>query len=99
MVIDKYLVGEERCLPVPKTLYVGNLPWEATEADLEGVFSQYGTVISSRIITDKETGRARGFGFVEVKDADADKMVAAINDYELGGRRIVVNESQPRQRQ
>lgn len=84
-------------LLVQKTLYVGNLPWETTETDLGEVFRQHGTVISSRIITDKETGRARGFGFVEVEAADADKMVAAMNDTELGGRRIVVNESQPRQ--
>ena len=81
---------------MPKTLYVGNLPWEATEDDLVGVFRQHGTVISSRIITDKETGRARGFGFVEVEDADADKMVAATNDIEIGGRRVVVNEARQR---
>ncbi|MDR3589976.1 MAG: RNA-binding protein [Negativicutes bacterium] len=83
---------------MPKTLYVGNLPWEATEADLTDVFQRHGSVLSSRIISDKETGRARGFGFVEVDAADADKMVAALNDTELGGRRLIVNESQPRQR-
>lgn len=83
---------------MPKTLYVGNLPWETTEADLADIFQQHGTVISSRIITDKETGRARGFGFVEAEATDADKMVSALNDTELGGRRIVVNESKPRQR-
>jgi RNA recognition motif-containing protein len=76
-----------------KTLYVGNLPWETTEADLAAVFRQHGNVISSRIITDRDTGRARGFGFVEVEDADADRMVAAMNDAELGGRRVVVNEA------
>jgi len=80
-----------------KTLYVGNLPWEITDADLADVFRQHGTVISSRIITDKETGRARGFGFVEVDDSDAEKMIQATNDTELGGRRVVVNESKPRQ--
>jgi RNA recognition motif-containing protein len=80
-----------------KTLYVGNLPWEMTDADLADVFRQHGTVISSRIITDRDTGRARGFGFVEVDDADADKMIQATNDTELGGRRVVVNESKPRQ--
>lgn len=80
-----------------KTLYVGNLPWETTEADLADVFRQHGTVISSRIITDRDTGRARGFGFVEVEDADADKMIAAMNDAELGGRRVVVNEARQRQ--
>jgi RNA recognition motif-containing protein len=80
-----------------KTLYVGNLPWETTEADLADVFRQHGTVISSRVITDRDTGRARGFGFVEVEDADADRMVAAMNDAELGGRRVVVNEARQRQ--
>jgi len=81
---------------MPKTLFVGNLPWEATEGDLSDVFRQYGTVLSSRIITDRETGRAKGFGFIEVADADAEKMVAATNEIELGGRRVVVNEAQPR---
>lgn len=80
-----------------KTLYVGNLPWETTEADLADVFRQHGTVMGSRIITDRDTGRARGFGFVEVEDADADRMVAAMNDTELGGRRVVVNEARQRQ--
>jgi RNA recognition motif-containing protein len=80
-----------------KTLYVGNLPWETTEADLTDVFRQHGTVLSSRIVTDRDTGRARGFGFVEVADADADRIVAAMNDTELGGRRVVVNEARPRQ--
>jgi RNA recognition motif-containing protein len=79
-----------------KTLYVGNLPWETTEADLVDIFRQHGTVISSRIATDRDTGRARGFGFVEVEDADAEKMVAAMNDTELGGRRVVVNEARQR---
>ena len=81
---------------MPKTLFVGNLPWEATEGDLSDVFRQYGTVLSSRIITDRETGRAKGFGFIEVADADVEKMVAATNEIELGGRRVVVNEAQPR---
>ncbi|SHJ00633.1 RNA recognition motif domain-containing protein [Propionispora hippei] len=79
-----------------KTLYVGNLPWQTTENDLADVFRQHGTVISSRIVTDRDTGRARGFGFVEVDDADAEKMVAAMNDTEVGGRRVVVNEARQR---
>ena len=80
-----------------KTLYVGNLPWQTTEDDLADVFRQHGTVISSRIVTDRDTGRARGFGFVEVDDADAEKMGEAMNDTELGGRRVVVNEARQRQ--
>lgn len=82
---------------MPKTLYVGNLPWRITEAELEDVFRPYGTVISSRIISDRETGRSRGFGFVEVDDADADKMISAVNETQVGGRQIVVNESKPKQ--
>ncbi|MDR3588765.1 MAG: RNA-binding protein [Negativicutes bacterium] len=80
-----------------KTLYVGNLPWETTNDDLADIFRPHGDVISSRIITDRITGKARGFGFVEVQDADADKMIEATNDSELGGRRVMVNESRPRQ--
>jgi RNA recognition motif-containing protein len=82
---------------MPKTLYVGNLPWGTSESDLADAFRPHGTVISSRIITDKETGRSRGFGFVEVEDADADKMVDAMNGAEFGGRQVVVNEAKPRQ--
>lgn len=80
-----------------KTLYVGNLPWSTTDTALADAFRPHGSVISSRIITDKETGRSRGFGFVEVEDADADKMVEAMNGAQLAGRQIVVNEAKPRQ--
>ncbi|WIW71422.1 MULTISPECIES: RNA recognition motif domain-containing protein [Anaerosinus] len=80
-----------------KTLYVGNLPWSTTDEALMEAFSAYGGVVSSRIITDRETGRSRGFGFVEVDDSDADKMVSAMNGTDFGGRQIVVNEAKPRQ--
>lgn len=80
-----------------KTLYVGNLPWSATDSALIDAFKEYGNVVSSRIITDRETGRSRGFGFVEVEDDDADKMVSAMNGTDFGGRQIVVNEAKPRQ--
>ena len=79
------------------TLYVGNLPWGTTDVSLSDAFRAHGTVISSRIFTDKETGRSRGFGFVEVEDADAANMVTAMNQTEFGGRTIVVNEAKPRQ--
>ncbi len=79
------------------TLYVGNLPWGTTDDSLAEAFRPHGSVISSRIITDKETGRSRGFGFVEVEDADAPNMVSAMNQTEFGGRTIVVNEAKPRQ--
>lgn len=80
-----------------KTLYVGNLPWSTTDSALSEAFSEHGNVVSSRIITDRETGRSRGFGFVEVDDEDADKMVSAMNGADFGGRQIVVNEAKPRQ--
>ncbi|WP_371371509.1 RNA recognition motif domain-containing protein [Sporomusa aerivorans] len=80
-----------------KTLYVGNLPWSTNDVALADAFRPHGSVISSRIITDKETGRSRGFGFVEVEDADAEKMVEAMNGSQVGGRQIVVNEAKPRQ--
>ena len=79
------------------TLYVGNLPWGPTDDSLADAFRPHGSVISSRIITDKETGRSRGFGFVEVADDDAANMVSAMNQTEFGGRTIVVNEAKPRQ--
>jgi RNA recognition motif-containing protein len=80
-----------------RTLYVGNLPWAASETDLADIFRPHGEVVSSRIITDKETGRSRGFGFVEVGDGDADRMIDAMNGMEIGGRQIVVNEAKPKQ--
>lgn len=80
-----------------KTLYVGNLPWSTTDTTLADAFRPHGAVISSRIITDKETGRSRGFGFVEVEDADAEKMIENMNGAQVAGRQIVVNEAKPRQ--
>ncbi|WP_066636405.1 RNA recognition motif domain-containing protein [Desulfolucanica intricata] len=80
-----------------RTLYVGNLPWATKAEDLETAFSQHGEVLSSRVITDRETGRSRGFGFVEVNDEDADTMIAAMNGTELGGRVITVNEAKARE--
>jgi len=80
-----------------KTLYVGNLPWSTTESILSDTFQSHGNVLSSRIITDSETGRSRGFGFVEVADADAEKIITAMNDTDFGGRQIVVNEAKARE--
>jgi len=80
-----------------RTLYVGNLPWATKAEDLEESFSRYGEVISSRVITDRETGRSRGFGFVEVGDDDAEKIIAALNGAELNGRPITVNEAKQRE--
>jgi len=80
-----------------RTLYVGNLPWATTENDLADIFRPHGEVVSSRIITDKETGRSRGFGFVEIGEGDADRMIDAMNGTEMGGRQLVVNEAKPKQ--
>lgn len=80
-----------------KTLYVGNLPWALTEEQLIQAFQQHARVNSARIITDRETGRSRGFGFVEVAEEDAEKAVEAMNGAVIGGRPLTVNEAQPRQ--
>ncbi|HEX3015547.1 MAG TPA: RNA-binding protein [Desulfobacteria bacterium] len=80
-----------------RTLYVGNLPWSAKPEDVIDFFGHYGEVVSSRIITDRETGRSRGFGFVEVNDEDADKMIEALNGAEMNGRPLTVNEAKPKQ--
>lgn len=78
------------------TLYVGNLPWTTTEDELRDLFAPHCAVVSTRIITDRETGRSRGFGFVEVEDADVARVVEATNGLDVGGRALVVNEARPR---
>lgn len=80
------------------TLYVGNLPWSTGAEDLEEAFSRYGQVLSSRVIRDRQTGRSRGFGFVEVEKEDAETIIAAMNGVELSGRVIVVNEAKVNER-
>lgn len=80
-----------------ETLYVGNLPWNTTADELTAFFGQYGEVVSSRIITDRETGRSRGFGFVEVADGNAARLAQELNGKELGGRPLTVNEARPKQ--
>jgi RNA recognition motif-containing protein len=84
-------------IEVAKTLYVGNLPWSMSEEELADAFSHHAQVVSARIITDRETGRSRGFGFVEVEDQDVEQAVEAMNGTQLGGRDIIVNEARPRQ--
>lgn len=80
-----------------KTLYVGNLPWTTTSEELTEFFGQYGNVVGSRIITDRETGRSRGFGFVEVADEDAERLAEELNGSDFNGRALTVNEARPRQ--
>jgi RNA recognition motif-containing protein len=80
-----------------KNLYVGNLPHSTTEADLRSFFEAHGAVDKVSIVTDRETGRSRGFGFVEMTDSSAaDRAIAALNGTELGGRTLTVNEAKPK---
>ena len=80
-----------------KKIYVGNLPFSSTEADLKDVFGRHGAVESVNVITDRETGRPRGFAFVEMEDASAaDDAIRALDGSDLGGRSIRVNEAQGR---
>ena len=79
-----------------KKLYVGNLSFDATEDELRQAFGQYGTVNSAQIVMDRDTGRSRGFAFVERADG-ADEAIAALNGAQLGGRTLTVNEAKPRE--
>lgn len=79
-----------------KTIYVGNIAWGTTEEELKKAFAQFGEVQACRIITEKATGRSRGYGFIEANEEDADKMIENMNGVELDGRRLVVNEAKPR---
>ncbi len=78
-----------------KKLYVGNLSWNTTADGLKDAFSKAGAVLSANLITDKMTGRSRGFGFVEMEDGDADKAVEMFNGKDLDGRTLTVNEARP----
>lgn len=80
-----------------KNLYVGNLPHSTTEPELRGLFEAHGAVERVSIVTDRETGRARGFAFVEMTNpGEADKAVAALNGSDLGGRALKINEAKPK---
>jgi RNA recognition motif-containing protein len=79
-----------------KSIYVGNLPWSATEEEVSQLFAQYGEVASVKLISDRVTGRPRGFGFVEMEDEAAMKAVEGLAGAEMGGRTLKVNEAKPR---
>lgn len=81
-----------------KKLYVGNLPWGVDDSELESLFSPMGQVISARVITDRDTGRSRGFGFVEMDDAGGVRALAEMNGKDVGGRPLRVNEANERRR-
>lgn len=78
-----------------KKLYVGNLSYGTTEDSLRDAFSKAGTVVSVNVLIDKMTGKSRGFGFVEMEDADASKAIEMFNGQEIDGRKLTVNEARP----
>ena len=79
-------------------LYVGNLPWSVTDSDLEELFAQYGAVQSAQVVTDRESGRSRGFGFVEMATDGGAQAIAKLNGHEIDSRALRVNEAQSKQR-
>lgn len=81
-----------------KKLFVGSLPWSVDDAGLAQIFAQAGTVVSAQVVKDRETGRSRGFGFVEMStDEEANNAVANLNGTDIEGRKIVVNIARPRE--
>src|SRR3954468_3184439 len=89
--------GKVLCL-MAKNIYVGNLTWDTTADDLLALFQEHGSVSRAQVITDRETGRSRGFGFVEMNnDAEAQKAIDALNGADFKGRPLTVNEAKPRE--
>jgi len=82
---------------VSTKLFVGSLPWSVNDEELKETFEKHGTVVSAKVIMDRDTSRSRGFGFVEMESSsDANNAMSALNDSELNGRNIVVNEAKSR---
>jgi RNA recognition motif-containing protein len=79
-----------------KNIYVGNLPFQTNADDLRDAFGQYGTVTSAQVVSDRDTGRSRGFGFVEMADG-GDEAIQALNGADFQGRALTVNEARPRE--
>ena len=79
-----------------KKIYVGNLPYSVTESELRDLFGEHGTVESVSLVSDRETGRPRGFGFVEMDDDGATAAISALDGKDMGGRSLRVNEARPR---
>lgn len=83
---------------MPKRIYVGNLPFSATEDEVRDLFAEYGAVNNVSLITDRETGRPRGFGFVEMESGEAaDEAISKLHQHQMGGRSLNVNEARPRE--
>jgi cold-inducible RNA-binding protein len=80
-----------------KKIYVGNLSYQTTEGDLTNLFEQVGPVDSVNVITDRDTGRSKGFAFVEMSSEDAEKAIGQLNGSEVNGRTLTVNEARPRE--
>ena len=78
-------------------IYVGNLPYSTTREDLEALFGEFGAVDAARVVMDRETGRSKGFGFVEMADEAGKAAIEKLNGSEIGGRKAVVNEARPRE--
>ena len=81
-----------------KTLYVGNLPWSASNEQLVQAFEACAPIISARMILDRETGKSKGLGFIEVADEDAEEVIKSMHGYSLGERSITVSEARPKQK-
>jgi RNA recognition motif-containing protein len=79
-------------------VYVGNLPWSVTDLDLQNLFTPFGSVESAQIVTDRDSGRSRGFGFVEMAAHHATQVIAKLNGHEVESRALRVNEAQPKEK-
>jgi RNA recognition motif-containing protein len=85
---------------VSKKLFVGSLPWAVNDESLKQAFAPYGKVVSATVVTDRRSGRSKGFGFVEMEnDSEAKAAIEALNGSELNGRNIVVNEAKPKEKE
>jgi cold-inducible RNA-binding protein len=83
---------------VAKKLYVGNLPYSVSDSDLQAMFTPFGTVESAQVIVDRDTGRSKGFGFVEMSSPqEGQAAIESLHDKDVGGRKLVVNEARPRE--
>ena len=80
-----------------KRLFVGNLSWDTTDEDLRAEFSRVAPVLSATVATDRDTGRSRGFGFVEVEEADATAVISSMNGKDVSGGQLTVNEARPKE--
>jgi RNA recognition motif-containing protein len=79
-------------------LFVGNLPWRIRDNDLVEMFSEHGQVVAANVVMDRDTGRSRGFGFVEMSDSDGQKAIEALNELDIDGRALNVNEARAKDR-